>query len=176
MNMILTEDERLIVNYRRNNGGSDTIQVYDVSHVTKGQDMQATATAGMGKINPGKIAEMVAAGGYLFVSVGGKENDATKFYTDVYDINNLAAKSTSTAAFRLEGFSPDAFWASGDYLFTRGDDKSIINIYSLSSLIENKDASKALVREGVSLAQGDNVHSIAINDKHLFVSSDEFYT
>jgi len=179
-NMILTEDNRLIVDFNATpsiGGGDRVISVYDVSEITSGQNMEETATSGMGKIKPMYAAVMTEAEGHLFVSVSDNANTThvDENCIHIYDMNeldNLKTSGVTIPTARIDGFAPAGFWVSGGYLFTRGSDRSIVDIYNVNTLLETQDVNQALVRKSFSIAEGITIHSITSNDKHLFVSTD----
>lgn len=177
-NMILTEDKHLIVNFNATpsiGGGDRVISVYDVSEIASGQNMEETATSG----KPANAAVMTEGSGYLFVSV--RDNTSTTHADEncihIYDINefdNPDASGMAEPIARVDGFAPEGFWVSGGYLFTRNSDKTIVNIYKVSDLIESQSATSALVRENFSVAEGYPISSIVSNEKHLFISIDKY--
>jgi len=179
-NMILTEDKRLIVDFNATpsiGGGDRVISVYDVSEITSGQDMEETATSGMGKIKPMYNAVMAEAEGHLLVSVSDNKTtvQAGENCIHIYDMNELDilnASGVTEPKARIDGLAPTGFWVSGGYLFTSDSDRSVVDIYNVNTLLETQDINEALVRENFSIVEGLTIHSIASNDRHLFISTD----
>lgn len=180
--MILTEDKRLIVNFNATpsiGGGDRVICVYDVSEVTQGQNMEETASDGLGKIKPMQSAIIKETDEYLLVGISDNTSveNPNENCIQVYDknkLNSLKASGVTEVKTTVEGFSPSAFWISGGYLFAMGSDKSVINIYKLDVLIETQSASNALVRENFSVAEGYTISSIVSNENYLFISVDKY--